>query len=79
MATNSQTLDNNAAKAARVRTLNADVQQHSLEMQMSYDRYKAGKAARAASRSALAGLRISRAIPGGTVAPTDNSVISQDT
>lgn len=70
MATSDTTLDDNAAKPARIRTLNGDVFQHSLKDQIEYDRYKAGKAARAASRSPLAGLRIARAIPGGTVTPS---------
>lgn len=73
MATTNTTLDDNAAKVARIRTLNGDVQQHSLQQQIEYDRYKAGKRARSGNRSALAGLRISRAIPGGAVSPVDDS------
>ncbi len=68
MATSDSTLDDNAARPARVRTLNGDVQQHSLTQQIEFDRYKASKRARGISRSPLAGLRIARAIPGGAVA-----------
>ncbi len=67
MATTDTTLDDNAAKPLQVKTPTAEVKQHALMDQIEYDRYKAGKVARALSRSPLAGLRIGRAIPGGTV------------
>ncbi len=72
MATNDTTLDDAAAKPARIRTLNGDVQVHPLTQQIEYDRYKASKRARGISRSPLAGLRIARAIPGSSVAPSDD-------
>ena len=67
MATTSETLDDNAGRPKRVKTSTADVEQYSLTEQMEYERYKAGKTARAASSSPFAGLRIAKAKPGGTV------------
>ncbi len=67
MATTDETLDNNAAKPASVKTATAEVAQHSLPDQMEYDRYKLGKAAKRASTSPLAGMRIGKAKPGGSV------------
>lgn len=67
MATTGETLDNNAARPKRVKTTTAEVEQFSLAEQIEYERYKAGKAARAASSSPFAGLRITKAKPGGTV------------
>ncbi len=67
MATTDTTLDDKAGQPLSVQTASAMVKQHTLTEQIEYDRYKAGKTARTRSRSALAGLVISRAISGGTV------------
>lgn len=70
MATSSTTLDDNAAKPASVKTATAEVSQHSLTEQTEYEKYKLGKAARAASSSPLVGMKITKAGFGGTTGTT---------
>ena len=61
MATTDTTLDDNAAKPSSFKNATGEVQQHKLLDQVEYEKYKAGKAARAASSSPLVGMKITRA------------------
>ena len=67
MATPEEIFAEEAAKPEKVRTTSAEIWNRPLMDLIEWDRYLASKKAYKKSRSALAGLRITKANPPGTV------------